>query len=102
MHIQIITGSVREGRKAKPVADWVYRQTAARKDCTVELVDLKEWNLPMFHFAKPPILGAYEDAVQRRWAEKIAQADGFLFVSPEYNHGYSSALKNALDYLYAE
>jgi NAD(P)H-dependent FMN reductase len=102
MHIQIIIGSVREGRKAKPVGDWVYGQTATRKDCTVELVDLKEWNLPMFHFAKPPILGGYEDALQQRWADKIAQADGFLFVSPEYNHGYSSALKNALDYLYAE
>jgi len=69
---------------------------------SVELIDLKEWNLPMFDFAKPPIMGDYEDPLQQRWADKIAKGDGYLFISPEYNHGYSSVLKNALDYLYQE
>jgi NAD(P)H-dependent FMN reductase len=68
----------------------------------VELIDLKEWNLPVFALAKPPIMGDYEDALQQRWASKIASADGYLLISPEYNHGYSPALKSALDYLYAE
>jgi NAD(P)H-dependent FMN reductase len=102
MHIQIIVGSVREGRRAKPVADWAYQHAATRTDCSVELVDLKDWKLPLFSIGKPPILGEYEDALQQRWAQKVAQADGYLFVSPEYNHGYTPALKNALDYLYAE
>ena len=102
MHIQVVIGSVREGRRAKPVGDWVYQQGAARPDCSVELVDLKEWNLPLFNLAKPPIMGDYEDALQQRWADKVGQADGYLFVAPEYNHGYSPVLKNALDYVYDE
>src|SRR2546430_3288789 len=102
MHIQIIVGSVREGRRAKPVADWVYAQAASRQDCSVELVDLKDWNLPLMSLAKPPILGDYEDPLQQRWAQTVARGDGYLFVAPEYNHGYSAVLKNALDYLYAE
>ena len=53
MHIQIIIGSVREGRKARPVGDWACRQIAERGDCTVELVDLKDWNLPLYAFARP-------------------------------------------------
>jgi NAD(P)H-dependent FMN reductase len=80
----------------------VYQQAASRADCSVELVDLKDWDLPLFSIGRPPILGAYEDALQQRWAQKVAQADGYLFISPEYNHGYTPVLKNALDYLYAE
>ena len=102
MHIQIIIGSIREGRIAKPVGDWTYQNTQSRAGVTVELIDLKEWDLPLFNLAKGPIQGNYEDPLQQRWAAKIAQADGYLFISPEYNHGYSPALKNALDYLYAE
>jgi NAD(P)H-dependent FMN reductase len=102
MRIQVIVGSVREGRRAKPVADWVCAQAATRPDCSLELVDLKHWNLPLMTLAKPPIMGGYEDPLQQRWAQKVAEGDGYLFVAPEYNHGYSPALKNALDYLYGE
>lgn len=56
----------------------------------------------MMSLAKPPILGDYEDPLQQRWAQQVSQGDGYIFVTPEYNHGYSPALKNALDYLYAE
>lgn len=96
MHLQIIIGSIRQGRKAKPVGDWVYRIAVSRNDLSAELVDLKNWNLPMFELSKPPILGGYEDALQQRWADKIGEADGYLFVSPEYNHGYSSVQKMRL------
>lgn len=102
LSLQIILGSVREARVAKPVGDWVYATARSNDDFTVELIDLKEWDLPMFALPKSPAAGDYTDPLQRRWAEKISAGDAYLFVSPEYNHGYSPVLKNALDYLYAE
>jgi NAD(P)H-dependent FMN reductase len=102
MHLQIIVGSIREGRASLPVAEWARDAAATRPDCTVELVDLKSWNLPMFALGKPPILGGYEDPLQCRWAANVDRADAFLFVAPEYNHSFTPVLKNALDYLYAE
>jgi NAD(P)H-dependent FMN reductase len=102
MHIQIIVGSIRLGRRARPIGDWAYQLAAQREDLSVELIDLKDWNLPMFDFPNPPILGDYENPLQQRWAEKIAQGDGYVFICPEYNHGYTPVLKNALDYLYGE
>ncbi len=102
MHLQIILGSVREGRRSAPVARWALARASMQDDVTVELVDLKDWRLPIFCLAKFPTEGNYEDPLQRRWAETIARADGYLFVVSEYNHGITAALKNALDYLYAE
>jgi NAD(P)H-dependent FMN reductase len=102
MHIQIIVGSVREGRVGLPVAEWVLEQAQGHAGLTVDLIDLKAWDLPIFSLPSPPAMGDYKDPLQQRWAAKIAEADGFIFVTPEYNHGYSPALKNALDYLYAE
>ena len=102
MHLQIIVGSVRDGRVSLPVAEWARDEACARTDFSVELVDLKGWNLPMFALGRPPRLGGYEDAVQRRWAQSVARADAFLFVAPEFNHSFTPALKNALDYIYAE
>ena len=102
MHLQIILGSIREGRRSAAVAQWAFELASKRDGLTVELVDLKTWALPMFALAKFPSQGVYDDPLQRRWAESVARADGYVFVSPEYNHGYTSALKNALDYLYAE
>jgi NAD(P)H-dependent FMN reductase len=102
MHLQVILGSVREGRRSGPVADWVMRLLAQDAGMTAELVDLKAWNLPLFDLAQFPSEGHYADPLQQRWAETIARADGYVFVVSEYNHGYTAALKNALDYLYAE
>ena len=102
MKIQIIIGSVREGRASKPVSDWVHQQLMGRDDFKVEVVDLKEWDLPMFAEAKSPAAGDYQNPIQARWAQKIAEADGYIFISPEYNHSFTGALKNALDYLYNE
>jgi len=98
----MIVGSVREGRRGGAIGEWAYRLAAARTDMSVELIDLKEWNLPMFDLAKPPMMGEYADPLQQRWAEKIKEADGYLFICPEYNHSFPPSLKNALDYLYAE
>ena len=64
-----------------------------------EIIDLKEWDLPIFAGAHPPATGIYDQPKQQQWADKIATADAFILISPEYNHGYSPALKNALDYI---
>jgi NAD(P)H-dependent FMN reductase len=99
--IYIILGSTREGRKGEKVAKWVHSVAASRSDLDIELVDLRDWSLPFVHNADTPASGKYNVETQK-WADKIAQADGFLIVTPEYNHGYPAVLKNALDHLYAE
>ena len=101
MLIYIIVGSIREGRTAIKVANWLQHAIGELSiaSLTTEIVDLKQWALPIFAGAHPPATGIYDQPKQQDWADKIAQADGFIFISPEYNHGYSPALKNALDYL---
>ncbi|MEN8293505.1 NAD(P)H-dependent oxidoreductase [Acinetobacter radioresistens] len=101
MKIYIIVGSIREGRTAIKVAKWVLEAIESFDYNTLEteIVDLKEWDLPVFAGSHPPITGIYDQPKQQQWAEKISEGDGFIFISPEYNHGYSPALKNALDYL---
>ncbi|WP_180036120.1 MULTISPECIES: NADPH-dependent FMN reductase [unclassified Acinetobacter] len=101
MKLHIIVGSVREGRTAIKIANWLLSEIESYDYSTVEteIVDLKEWDLPIFAGAHPPLTGIYDQPKQQAWADKIAQGDAFIFISPEYNHGYSPALKNALDYL---
>lgn len=85
-----------------PVAKWVFDQLDARDDLTCEIVDLEYWDFPQFALSRPPAMGDYQDRRQRAWARTVARGDAFLFVGPEYNHGYSGVLKTALDYLMAE
>ncbi|WP_415871548.1 NADPH-dependent FMN reductase [Acinetobacter pittii] len=101
MLVYIIVGSVREGRTAIKVANWLESTIPSfnLEDFQAEVIDLKEWNLPLFSGSHPPATGIYDQPKQQEWADKIAQADVFIFISPEYNHGYSPALKNALDYV---
>ena len=101
MKIYIVVGSVREGRTAIKVAHWVLQEIKSYAFSTLEteIVDLKEWDLPLFSGAHPPLTGIYDQPKQQEWAAQIAKGDAFIFISPEYNHGYSPALKNALDYL---
>jgi len=102
LKLHIIVGSVREKRSSLPIAQWAYEKLKGKPEFSVEVVDLKTWALPFFALAKPPAMGGYEDPLQKKWAEKVAEADAYLFVTPEYNHGYSAVLKNALDYVFAE
>jgi NAD(P)H-dependent FMN reductase len=102
LKIAIILGSTRPGRKGKPVADWVVEQAKARTAADYELIDLAEYPLPHLDEAIPPSLGQYGGEHTKVWAEKIRSYDGFVFVTPEYNHSTSGVLKNAIDYLYAE
>ena len=101
MKIYIIVGSIREGRTAIKVANWILKEIQSYGFATlsIEITDLKEWDLPIFAGAHPPLSGIYDQPKQQAWAEHIAKGDAFIFISPEYNHGYSPALKNALDYL---
>lgn len=98
----IIIGSTRPGRKADAVSKWVLELARKRNDAQYELVDIKDYNLPLLDEAIPPSFGQYSNEHTKRWAEKIASYDAFVFVTPEYNHGPSGALKNAIDFLYKE
>jgi len=100
--VGIIVGSTRPGRKAEDVAKWVYEIARRRGDAAYELVDLAEFALPALDEPIPPSMGRYAQEHTRRWAAKIGSLDAFVFVTPEYNHSTSGALKNAIDYLYAE
>lgn len=102
LNIGIIIGSTRPGRKAETVAKWVYGLAQKRSDARFELVDLKDYNLPLLDEPVPASMGMYQNEHTKVWAEKVAQFDGFIFVTPEYNHSVPAALKNAIDYLYAE
>lgn len=102
IRIGIIIGSTRPNRVGEGVAKWVFDQARKRSDAEFELVDIKDFNLPLLDEPVPPAMGQYSQPHTKRWAEKIATFDAFIFVSPEYNHGTSGALKNALDFLYKE
>jgi len=102
MRIAIIVGSTRPGRQAKTVADWVFERAQARTDARYELVDIADHNLPLLDEPLPPSLGQYKKEHTKRWAATIESFDGFVFVTPEYNHSVPAALKNAVDFLYAE
>ncbi len=100
--IGILVGSTRPGRKGDAVARWVYDLAQQRTDATFELVDIQDFNLPLLDEPMPPAMGEYTQPHTKAWAAKIASFDGYIFVTPEYNHGTSGALKNAIDYLYRE
>ena len=101
LKIGIVIGSVREGRNAQSVANWMYDFATNRNDVNVEyeLVDLKNYPLPMLGANVTDSNG--EDAI-KAWSNKMASYDGYIFVVPEYNHAIGGALKNALDYLNPE
>ncbi|MEO3741944.1 NAD(P)H-dependent oxidoreductase [Plantactinospora sp. B5E13] len=100
--IGIILGSTRPGRNGEAVARWVLDNAVQRGDAEYELVDLLDYKLPHLDEAIPPSMGQYAQPHTLEWAAKIASFDGFVMVTPEYNHSTSGALKNAIDFLFAE
>jgi len=102
LKVAIIIGSTRPGRKAEVVARWVYDIASKRSDAAFEIVDIKDFNLPLLDEPVPAAMGQYSQPHTKAWAAKIEQFDAFVFVTPEYNHGPSAALKNAIDFLHRE
>lgn len=104
LNIKVILSSVRDGRFGAAPAAWITELAKKVEGFSVELLDLKDYMLPIFSEAISPaqVTGEYSKPEVNKWAQKIAEADGFIFVLPEYNHGYPSSLKNNIDYLYKE
>lgn len=103
LKIGIIIGSTRPNRIGAGVAQWVYAEAKKRTDAEFVLIDLKDFNLPLLDEPTPAAMAStYTKEHTRKWSAAIAPMDGFIFVTPEYNHGVSGALKNAVDFLYKE
>ena len=100
--VAIILGSTRPNRNGEGVAKWVYELSKSRDDAEFELIDLKDFDLPLLDEPMPPSMGQYTKPHTKKWAETISSFDGYVFVTPEYNHSTSGALKNAIDFLYKE
>jgi NAD(P)H-dependent FMN reductase len=101
--IQVILASTREGRFGEKAAAWAMDRLSRRSDLEAELVDLRDYPMPFYEQTRPPAYGHREYPPEiARWAEKVEQADGYLVVTPEYNHGYPAVLKNALDQVFPE
>jgi NAD(P)H-dependent FMN reductase len=100
--VAIILGSTRPGRNGEAVAKWVHELAGKREDARFELLDVKDFDLPLLDEPVPPSQGKYSREHTRRWAATIARFDAYVFVTAEYNHGIPGALKNAIDFLYRE
>jgi NAD(P)H-dependent FMN reductase len=105
LKLQIVIGSTREGRQADAVVRWLAPLAKAHGAFEVEVLDLREWPLPLFQetmatvgdFKNP----TYSQPIVKKWNQKIAEGDAFLFVTPEYNHSVPGVLKNAIDSVFA-
>jgi|SRR3989344_1785099 len=104
MKIKVIMGSARESRFSEKPGPWILGELNKQEGIEAELLDLRDYPMPFFEEAATPSMKQepYKHPVVKKWTAKIAEADGFVIVTPEYNHGYPAVLKNALDYVYQE
>ena len=102
LKLAIVLGSTRPGRKGEAVANWVLGKAKERPNADYELIDLIDYPLPHLDEAVPASRGVYAGEHTKAWSAKIGEFDGYIFVTPEYNHSTSGVLKNAIDYLYTE
>jgi len=102
LKLGIIISTTRPGRLGDRIAEWAAGLAAKREDATFELVDLRDYPLPFFEEKLPPLYAPSSHPVAQRWAAKMAELDGYVFVTAEYNHSLTGVLKNALDYLSKE
>ena len=102
LNLLVVVASTRPGRNGLPVSQWFVDAAKAHGGFQVSVADLAEENLPLLDEPHHPRLANYQHDHTKRWAEKVAAADAFVFVIPEYNFGLSAPLKNAFDYLQRE
>jgi NAD(P)H-dependent FMN reductase len=102
INLKIIIASTRPGRKGPLLAGWILEKAKAHPDFNIELVDLAEVNLPFLDEPVHPRLQQYTHQHTRDWSAKIAAADAFILVTPEYNYGFPATIKNAIDFLFVE
>ena len=102
--IAVILGTVRKGRFGEKPARWIFSEIEKHKGVTAEFVDLRDYDLPLFDEAASPRYTAepYKNETVRHWTKKIGAMDGFIVVSPEYNHAMAGVMKNAFDWVYNE
>ncbi|KKW19860.1 MAG: NADPH-dependent FMN reductase [Parcubacteria group bacterium GW2011_GWA2_51_10] len=105
LRVKLILGSTRPSRFSEKAGAWIKEQAAKRPEFDIELLDLREYQLPFYDESVSPSTikdGNYAKDEVKRWSEKIREADAYIIVAPEYNHGIPAVLKNALDYVYYE
>ena len=103
--ISVIVGSTRQGRFSEKPAHWILQQLKKRNGVDARLLDLRDYPMPFFDQPVSPATPgrpAFENEVVQKWTAAIAQSDGFVFVTPEYNYGPAAVLKNAIDWVYPE
>jgi NAD(P)H-dependent FMN reductase len=100
--IAIIIGTTRQGRFGERPAAWLHGLAEARRDADYDLVDLRDYPMPLFDEPKSPAAEPANHPEAVRFREVVARSDGFVLVTAEYNHGIPASLKNAMDHVYAE
>ncbi len=100
--IGVIISTTRVGRFADRPTEWFMGIASQRTDAVFEVVDLRDHPMPFFDEPRSPVVAPPRNEAALRWAKKLGELDGFVFVTAEYNHGIPAVLKNALDYAYAE
>lgn len=102
LKIEVILGSTRKNRFSEKPGTYIFGELAKREAVEAELIDLRDWPLPFYDEAGSPnaLKGNFENELAKKWNAKIAEADAYIMVTPEYNHGYSAVLKNAIDWTY--
>ena len=102
--IQVILGTTRQGRFSEKPGKWIFEELQKRGSIGAELVDLRDYDMPFFNEEMSPYAmemagKEYVNGAVKKWTDKVAEADGFIIVTGEYNHGYPAVLKNALDWV---
>lgn len=102
MNVGVILGSTRPTRVGPVITKWLLSSISVKHNMNFEIIDLAEWDLPLFNEPEHPATGIYMNDKTKEWSKKIDSKDAFIFVTPQYNCGYPAALKNAVDYLKKE
>jgi NAD(P)H-dependent FMN reductase len=101
MKVAVIIGAIREGRKTPQQAKWVMNTLKNMDDVQADLVDLKDYPMPLFNEPASPRYNPQREIDPRaqKWLDKLAEFEAYVFVTPEYNHSVPGVLKNAIDYV---